>query len=408
MRCAALLLFPACLTAQGLTQCQEFTLPNGLRVRLAERHESSALAMRLVIRPELPEDPPGKEGLSLWLASLMDEGGAGPYRFHHALIQAREELGLRLVFKKASAQWSWTIRVDSRFQDQAAEQLAHAVFRPLWDRDQVEKCRAKLIAVLQEQTTEKQAGERFRELLGLADSVVSPAKLKAIEIKDFEEHCVKVLRPERAMLVLYGDLNLSQARQLALLHFGAWSSSAVASSSAKPSPKSAPTTLVLADPSGNRRLWMGAALPMDSLEVANVARLLAFLIPDLGNGKVPPPFVSLRWVIRTALGRSGLWIEATAAPGTTTDQALEALRKEWDQGSARLASSEAFARARKRLEAYEISMALHPELLFDRLSEETPDNNVNLRLPRFQALLQQWMEPRSIRSLVLEPKSAKP
>lgn len=158
-----------------------FTLSNGLRVVLEELHEQPLL--RLELRSGW--SPKTMEGRSWALGALRQalEGGAG--RMSESVFgRSLQESAIRLKRRAGESFFSCALVADSRNQEAAFEHLAHAVFRPEFDKEGAEASRLKL-----------------------ADRIA------------LHRHLV---RPERSVLVIRGDLDVAQARSLALLYLGTW------------------------------------------------------------------------------------------------------------------------------------------------------------------------------------------
>lgn len=183
-----------------------FRLPSGLTVVL--RSDPVCPLVRLTLRVDLPDDL-AEADLHL-LGSALARGGAGPFAAP-ALARQLEAEGHTWSFEIRGRSLVWSVLADSQDQEGAAEVLAHRVLRP----DLVEGWQR-----LRGETAEPSGREAFRARW-VRDPAhwtppegASPARLLAV--------ARVVLRPERATLLLQGDVMPAQARQLALLQFGTW------------------------------------------------------------------------------------------------------------------------------------------------------------------------------------------
>ena len=207
--------------AQG--PAQEFQLPSGLNCILVESHERPLIRMELTTRWDLAELPSGKEGIGGFLAMALDAGGAGPYTrsaFNHAL----DDLGMRFTFQAHVDAYRWTLVADSRSQETAMELLTDAVVRPVFSGPQVEGQRQAFLKRAGTLSPGERARRRFLWEVGEPSARFPPvaSPLDRIEYQDLLDFQRRVIRPEGSTLALYGDLNLSQAKQLVLMHLGIW------------------------------------------------------------------------------------------------------------------------------------------------------------------------------------------
>ena len=224
MRRAILLpaLIPAILGAQASSP-QSFALPNGMKVLLFEDH--SLPLMRGELRLALPPPPQDSEAWLRPLAFRMLEAGGSGTRSAAAFAQATDAIGLDLRMEPEAGAARWTLVARSQDQEAALSLLADRVTRPAFDP----------------LTLEPERGQAWSELAG--DALPS-AKLRfsrslaALPVPDDQmlgavtAHALHAwhrarFAPARATLVLWGDLDLPQARQLAILSFGAWTAQAV-------------------------------------------------------------------------------------------------------------------------------------------------------------------------------------
>lgn len=224
------ILIPALLAAPLAAQ-QAFTLPNGMQVRLFEDHSLPLVQgeLRLAL-------PPAREDGEAWLRPfgfrLLAEGGSGS-RAAAAFALAADAIGLDLRLARGPVEATWTFATRAQDQEAALGLLADRVTRPVFDPLALEPARLQAWNELSNADALARARLRFERSLealplpGERDlASVDPARLAAWHRRLF--------RPDRATLVLWGDLDLAQARQLALLSFGAWPVGSPSDSIAKP------------------------------------------------------------------------------------------------------------------------------------------------------------------------------
>lgn len=189
---------------QAEVKPQPFVLPNGLKVLLLESHEHPLVRARMHVvlgpddRPAACSDLPER---LLALLERADRGGRKSWEWDREL--ASQGIQLRPVATATGLDWSLLAR--SRDQDRAMGLLGDLLLRPLPD------------------------AAAWKAACGLSGDQV-------------QAHLRRILRPERAILVLHGDLDLEQAKRLVLLSLGSWA----ASPAPMPAPPSAPTPEVRA------------------------------------------------------------------------------------------------------------------------------------------------------------------
>jgi hypothetical protein len=323
----ALLPLVAMLSLQAQTAAQRFTLPNGLLVVLLEDHDRPLLRARLHLRLDAGEAPS-----ALILAALegADAGRMKPDAFEQAL----EGAGLRLHRTVEPGGLAWRLTARSRDQDRALGLAADRVTRPVFP-----------------------AG--------------TPVEVRAWR--------ARVLRPERAVLVLQGDLGLDQARRLALLHLGTWT------------------------PATTKEL--PAAVPEPQVAVATPTKAVATLPPD--QAPEAPALLTLLLAEDPALapvqlGLEGRELVASLAPGTPPGTALaDALETQ----RRRTFTEAELALARAAWKAGRARASLHPEARMDAALAEALGQAISpARLDALtpQALreaLGRWLEPGRVRFL---------
>lgn len=370
MRIASALLFvPALLSAQPAPTT--FTLPNGLKVALFEDH--SLPLLRGELRLDLPA--PAEDGQA-WLRPLgfrmLIEGGSGA-RSATAFALGADAIGLelRLSLGPDSALWSFTTR--SQDQEAAFALLADRVTRPAFDPLALEPARLAAWSELSESDALARARLRFTRALSALPEP-DERMLASVDATTLAAWHRRLFRPDRATLALWGDLDASQARQLALLSFGAWTAQGKPDSSAAPAaPEPGPFL---------------AALPGE-------APAVAIGLVDEGRDRTQRRFLR-PWIVRQ-LRAAGIALEegdaislrADAPLGTSAESlrarlaaALDALPASF--AAADLASLRAQAATEKAL------MSLHPEAL---LAQVAMPAEAPVDLAATKALLDRWCAP---------------
>lgn len=219
MKAASLLfLVPALLSAAQPVPVA-FVLPNGLQVALFEDH--SLPLVRAELRLDLPA--PASDGQA-WLRPLgfrmLAAGGSGA-RSAAAFELSADAIGLDLRLSSGPDAAIWTLAIRSQDQETAFNLLADRVARPVFDPLALEPMRLAAWSEISESDALARAQLRFARALSALPEPDERA-LGSVDAAGLAAWHRRLFRPDRATLVLWGDLDASQARQLALLSLGAW------------------------------------------------------------------------------------------------------------------------------------------------------------------------------------------
>ena len=261
---------PAAPRSLGLAAPQEYTLPNGLRVVVAERRGVPLVTAQLLVLSGAEADPPALPGLAAVSAALLTRGSRT--RSAPAQAAAAEALGGTL---DSSADWHRStvqMTVTTPRLGSALALMADAALKPAFGSTELERLRSEALddlgvryaspgtqAALAAQQAVFGSGAYGRPVSG------TPASLRAIK----RAHVVALhsmhFRPDNAVLVLAGDVGLDEAVALARRHFGGWKAPARAlatSAAAAGMPAKAPLTLVdMGSAAGQASVAVALALP---------------------------------------------------------------------------------------------------------------------------------------------------
>ena len=201
-------------------KAQGFTLQNGLRVLHLEDHEHPLVRARLYVRIEPGDTPAGRQGLPLLLYRMTAHAETADLKAGD-LDRILEDAGIQLAQFLEPGGFTWQLVARSRDQDRAMGLLADRLLRTLLDPSRLETQRLAIQRQLEQ--PEGSPHEQLRQALS-QDPASRPtlASLKGITLPDLFAYRAQVFRPERAILILHGDLGLEQAKRLVLLSLGSW------------------------------------------------------------------------------------------------------------------------------------------------------------------------------------------
>jgi len=208
-------------------QITRTTLPNGLRVLVAENHNAPLVSFRALIRSGADHDTHGTAGLASVTADLLDEG-AGT----RDAIALAEDIGLLGAALGTGADWDASyVSADvlARNSEEALEIFSDVTARATLPSDGLERVRAERLNEILQQRDEPGviAGKRFAHLLygtgAYGNSIVGNADTVArITIDDvrrcYEQHFV----PNNSTIVVSGEIDSARAIELVSNALGAW------------------------------------------------------------------------------------------------------------------------------------------------------------------------------------------
>lgn len=396
---AALLFAAASGCAQA--QVQRFVLPNGLRVLL--REDQGRLAFRARLRLDLrPGDvPPGLEGLIPLTLRMLDRGSAGhldPAEFDRAL----DDGGIQLSRHVSPEALVWDLASRGRDQDRALALLGDRVMRPILDPGTLE---AERLACWRSQEASLATSEaRVRAALGLEGSPAgTESSLGRITFPDILGLLQRVFRPDRALLVLEGDLGLEQAKALALLSLGTWAAGPQPPEAAAASAPAAPPPGPARIPEPGASLRIEAAAPPPADQDRALGDLLRILLPN------DPALAGL---LRPEAPRGTLHFVARPALATGAEGALAALRGQIAALARRGFTESDLDRARTAWTEARRVRLLHPDALLEEALDQaegraaTPEAVAAATSAALNAALARWLDPARLRwAVVGDPKA---
>lgn len=401
--------------AQAQIRPQAFSLPNSLRVVLLEDHERPLVRACL----HLPLDPetvarPGLAAMALRVLGQSDAAAVRIGDFEQLLAGA----GIELTPALRADGLSWSLLTRSRDQDLALGLLADRAFRSVLDTATLET--ERLAYWRETERLEASPRAKLRAVLE-PDRTLQAPSLESLTTLSFEELLAfraRVLRPDRAVLVLHGDLGLEQAKRLVYLSFGTWTVSsapqapphaptaapAVPSSLPKATPAAPPPATPPVTPAASPqpvRINAPGALPralavaLEPKDLDREARaLLALLLP--GDPALFPARIRIEGLDLVA----ALDGEAQASPAATEALLLERLQALRQRGF-----TEADLRQAKAAWSAGRALAgLHPEALVGEALDEargrrtSPARMQALTVEGLNGALRRWLDPAQLKA----------
>ena len=203
------------------------TLPNGLRVLIAENHAAPLVSMRTVVRSGADRDPVGLAGVAGLTADLLDEGAG-----QRDAIRLAEDIGLLGGSMGTGADWDAayaSIDVLSRYSKPMAEILADVSFRATLPPDAFDRVRRERLTDILQQRDEPAAiaGKRFSALLygtGVyGNSVIGTTEtLSRISLDDVRRYYAQHYLPNNSAVILAGDVDGNAAAAMLESVFSSW------------------------------------------------------------------------------------------------------------------------------------------------------------------------------------------
>jgi zinc protease len=219
---------PEPLPELRLPPIERHTLSNGLQLAVVPRPRSPFMHLRLIIQAGEADSPENRPGVAALTATLLNRGTAA---LSAADIEERIE-GLGAVFQ-ASAHMdysSFSMTVLEEHLDDALELLKTLLLQAAFSAREVESAKKAMYYELVEKSRDPEfvANRHMFRLLfedhPYAKIAYSEDALTAIGQKDIAAFFENFYRPNNAILVLTGNLNLGLASRKASHHLNTWAS----------------------------------------------------------------------------------------------------------------------------------------------------------------------------------------
>jgi zinc protease len=203
------------------------TLPNGLRVLVAENHNAPLVSMRALIRSGADHDTAHTAGLASLTADLLDEGAGD-----RDAIQLAEDVGTLGGALVTGADWDASyiaLDVLERTSEDALAIFGDIAVRPMLPEDGLERVRAERLNEILQQRNEPGAiaAKRFSNLLygrgAYGNSVIGNAEtVSNMTIEDVRGFYAQHYIPNNSAVVVSGDVEPARAIDLVTRALGDW------------------------------------------------------------------------------------------------------------------------------------------------------------------------------------------
>lgn len=202
----------------------QFKLKNGLQVLIVENHKLPRVSIQLSIdTPPILEGE--KVGTSSLLSAMLGKGSASISK--DDFNEEVDFLGARLSFGSLSAYGQSLSKVYPRLM----ELMAEGALNPSFDPEEFDKEKEKIITGLKsnEKSVESIASRLQRAVAYGKDHAYgefeTPETIEKITIDDVSDFYQKHFVPNKAYLVIIGDIEFKEAKKMAKNLFGNWKKS---------------------------------------------------------------------------------------------------------------------------------------------------------------------------------------
>ena len=212
----------------ALPEIQNFSLSNGLSVKLVEHHELPIVNLRLVIKSGSFMDPKGKSGAADYTADMLDEGTTTKNAFE--IADAKDFIGARL---NTGSGWDGSfVNISSlkKHLEATVDIFADVSLNPTFPKDDMEKIRERRLASILQRKDQPRALATLafgKIVFGESHPYGTPTSGTAKSIKSLTQEDLKAFystyyRANNATLIVVGDVTKSEILPLLENHFGNW------------------------------------------------------------------------------------------------------------------------------------------------------------------------------------------
>ena len=223
---------PGSLRPYAVPSVQTFTLDNGLRVLLVERHSLPVVTARFIVDAGAMRESADKNGLAVLTGNLLSEGAKGMTGAE--IAERMADLGAQLATFGDNGQAYVAVTSLTNVFPQALSLAALTLTEPTFSQTDFDRLRTETVAEYQRsQSTVEGIGSRvFNAAIYDPSSPYSrpsggtAASLAGITRDDVVSWHKLMYAPKNTTLVLIGDLTAASARAVAEKAIGSWNNPA--------------------------------------------------------------------------------------------------------------------------------------------------------------------------------------
>ncbi len=208
-------------------QVTESTLPNGARLFVSEQRNVPMVVMQVVVDAGARRDPPERAGLAGLTADLVTEGTTT--RSAAAISEAVDQLGAGLDVNALTDLASASLRVLKQDFDAGLVLLADVILHPTFPEAEVVRRKEALLASIRAQRDNPNdvAEKAFQRALFDDQPYGHPVEgteetVARIRRADVEAFYRRFYQPDRALIVVVGDIAPDDARRRIESAFDKW------------------------------------------------------------------------------------------------------------------------------------------------------------------------------------------
>ncbi|MBD0373113.1 MAG: insulinase family protein [Pyrinomonadaceae bacterium] len=205
-----------------------FKLANGLTVLFVEQHNLPVVSANLVVLSGSERNPADKPGLASFTADMLDEGTNK--RSTLQIADDVAQIGAVLQTGSTSDQSTVSTRVLKKNVDAAFDLMSDVALNPSFTDKEIERVRkTRLTQILQQRDNPNALANRvfYNTIFGNNHpygfiELGTEAAVKAITRDDMVNFWKAGYTPENAALIVAGDINEAELKQLAEKYFAKW------------------------------------------------------------------------------------------------------------------------------------------------------------------------------------------
>jgi zinc protease len=270
------------LRTYAVPTVQTFTLDNGLRILLVERHSLPIVTARFVVDAGAMREPAEKNGLAVLTGNALSEGAKGMTGAQ--IAERMADLGAQFSTFGDNGQAYVAVTSLSNVFPQALSLAASTLTEPTFSQSDVDRLRAETTAAYQRnQSTVEGIGSRVFNIAIYDPSTAysrpsggTAASLAGITRDDVVNWHKTMYSPKNTTLILIGDLTPASARAVAQQAVGSWNTAGPTLSpfSGKAQAMSA-NRVILVDRPGSVQSQIYLGQPTVGYENADMLKLVA-------------------------------------------------------------------------------------------------------------------------------------